>query len=626
MTVRMLVEWTNPADGRTYLPNNLLNTDAGTESGLVSAGLASSNLTGGSAWGRTSVPSGQPMAVEYFSDPITGRVEVSVGTIRVRGEELDGRKVSSESAAYYPCNPTYADIARGPIDSNGNTGAMTIGAGTTAAEVWANAGYATSKAAVGGVFTDTRTATFNRDLVLLAMTVNMPATASLTFFAGSSNYHASETGICLGVASNTPRLFVCGGGVAGANIALATPTIADGNDHSIVIAIVPEGRAVYAWVDGDFLCAVQGAYTEEAGEWTTPLNFGSHRSVTATAMAVKFSDVNVIIEEGGVLPYNMSEIVADYHANGGDIYPMIKRSLTLDVFTAGQSGQIGQGETAGRNDGLGTPLRDPILPNGQANKRSFYPSMAGELGKHGITTQVYNYGRGGSSLRDCWVGYLSAWVSGLEIKSGRYVTSGGRIWKAVLATQNLKYTSTAVPAEGTGADSITWTDIGPEGSAPLGVQPVGSALFDPLGNIAAMVAAINASTGAYKAAYIAFGETDADLEVQSSDYADALVQMCGALNATGSLDKILLGHTIGTPSSTYRDQYDAQLVPGVAAAVAALGGNVVAGINMYSAYGTLTSNPASGIGTQADGLHGNDEFYDVAGVGLARSIYRAVFG
>lgn len=49
MTVRMLVQWVAP-NGAVYLPNNLYTGDAGTESGLVAAKLADSNLAGGTAY------------------------------------------------------------------------------------------------------------------------------------------------------------------------------------------------------------------------------------------------------------------------------------------------------------------------------------------------------------------------------------------------------------------------------------------------------------------------------------------------------------------------------------------------------------------------------------------------
>ena len=50
MTVKLLVDWVDSRDGKNYLVGNLLTTDAGTESGLVAARLATSTLTGGTAY------------------------------------------------------------------------------------------------------------------------------------------------------------------------------------------------------------------------------------------------------------------------------------------------------------------------------------------------------------------------------------------------------------------------------------------------------------------------------------------------------------------------------------------------------------------------------------------------
>ncbi|MGB4064246.1 MAG: hypothetical protein WBK19_10515 [Azonexus sp.] len=50
MTVKLLMDWPDSRDGKNYLAGNLLTTDAGTESGLVAAKMATSTLTGGTAY------------------------------------------------------------------------------------------------------------------------------------------------------------------------------------------------------------------------------------------------------------------------------------------------------------------------------------------------------------------------------------------------------------------------------------------------------------------------------------------------------------------------------------------------------------------------------------------------
>lgn len=56
MTVKLLVDWLNPSDGKLYKVGNLLSVDAGTETGLVAAKLADSNLSGGTAYVQTTIP------------------------------------------------------------------------------------------------------------------------------------------------------------------------------------------------------------------------------------------------------------------------------------------------------------------------------------------------------------------------------------------------------------------------------------------------------------------------------------------------------------------------------------------------------------------------------------------
>lgn len=50
MTVKLLMDWPDSRDGKLYVSGNLLTTDAGTEAGLIAANMATSNLTGGTAY------------------------------------------------------------------------------------------------------------------------------------------------------------------------------------------------------------------------------------------------------------------------------------------------------------------------------------------------------------------------------------------------------------------------------------------------------------------------------------------------------------------------------------------------------------------------------------------------
>ena len=78
MTVKLLMDWPDSRNGKNYLAGNLLTTDAGTESGLVAAKMATSTLSGGTDY-VPPVAQRQRHPVESEFDPITGRSIFSAG-------------------------------------------------------------------------------------------------------------------------------------------------------------------------------------------------------------------------------------------------------------------------------------------------------------------------------------------------------------------------------------------------------------------------------------------------------------------------------------------------------------------------------------------------------------------
>ncbi len=81
MTVKLLVDWEDSRDRKKYLVGNLLTTDAGTESGLVAARLATTTLTGGTAYippAVTPLDSSTPALV--INNPLTGGKALKVGS------------------------------------------------------------------------------------------------------------------------------------------------------------------------------------------------------------------------------------------------------------------------------------------------------------------------------------------------------------------------------------------------------------------------------------------------------------------------------------------------------------------------------------------------------------------
>lgn len=92
MTVRLLVDWKDYSNGRLYKVGNLLTTDSYTESGLISSGLASSNLVGGTSYVDPvpaesydeAVTGGQKgNLVVTTTNPLTGRSEVLAGEVAI---------------------------------------------------------------------------------------------------------------------------------------------------------------------------------------------------------------------------------------------------------------------------------------------------------------------------------------------------------------------------------------------------------------------------------------------------------------------------------------------------------------------------------------------------------------
>ena len=89
MTVKLLMDWPDSRNGKNYLAGNLLTTDAGTESGLVSAKMATTTLAGGTAY-VPPVVQRQRHPVESEFDPLTGGVKVSGGAGSGLEQRLSG--------------------------------------------------------------------------------------------------------------------------------------------------------------------------------------------------------------------------------------------------------------------------------------------------------------------------------------------------------------------------------------------------------------------------------------------------------------------------------------------------------------------------------------------------------
>lgn len=306
------------------------------------------------------------------------------------------------------------------------------------------------------------------------------------------------------------------------------------------------------------------------------------------------------------------------------------------LFVIGQSNETGQGLTAGANLGAGSPVMDPTKPNGQAGKRSWYPSMARELGKNGINLAVYNYALGGSGLVYCWAGCITTWSSGMLVKKGMYAkSSDGGLWRANVASTVSGPAAANEPSgtsDATGADTIPWVYIGLASAYENGVVSRSSALFDPMGQLSAVKSAAQGYTGGKRVLMVSFGQTDATMsypgngaKVTRALYSAALQEVALWAAESGVFDVVLLGHSF-SGDGTMNGYYTSTIVPGLEDAIAATASNskIKPGVNLYAALGALTVNDASGNGLQADGLHAQDNVYESAGVHHAARILEVI--
>lgn len=528
---------------------------------------------------------------------------------------------------WYPADASRVSLTQGPVDASGNGLQATLNAGLSAANCYANSGYfSTVAGATGHVLTDF-TWDFSSDIAIIAAVVNWAAPGTLSFCMGNSVATAAEVGFAVGASTGLLRLYVqASGSSAQKNIPVGT--LADGTDHDLIIAYDYRQRALYVYVDGvlalseQYALSLANGVTVPTRAWT----FGSS-SPSTTSAVVKFKQVNLFKMTGGVMPVNLNAIAAAYHTAPGNITAQFNAAQkSLGLFVVGQSNETGQGVTAGVNaTGAGTPLQDPCKPNGQNNKRSWAPSAAPVFGAAGYKVDWMTYALGGTGIRDSWIGYLDFWTSGGFVKQGSYRISDGAVWRCALADQVVLGTCANAPtgiANVTGADTIPWVYVSPWTSQyPRGLQARGGALYDPNGNIAALVAGIRAYDGPRKVVHISFGQTDSTLACSRADYAGALIALTQHVLSVGAT-KVGIGQSLyGSTVSAY---YDSTLVPGVLDALAAFSSDarVFAGLNFYKALGVLPTNPASGLGLQNEtpALHGNDAAYDVAGPELARQI------
>ena len=539
---------------------------------------------------------------------------------------------------YWSMGALEIDITKGPLDLTGNARTMTLGAGsaagTGAGQAYNVSGYYSSYAVANSYATSTVRPNWATDMMVGAFTVNMAAPAGLVFFAGSMTFGStSEVGLLFGCASDgLLKVWVSGGGAYTTNanglLGAGAGTVADGTDHKVVWAWDYKTRGLYVWVDGVLQYSLQGvlsAAPNPLGQWVSPLYYGANKT-GVTGIASKFSSVLEYYQTGGVLPVNIGNLASTYSSSPQD-FARLFDSATKDVdfFIAGQSNQQGQGPAVATNStGYGSPIKDPTWPNGASGKRSSWPAFCARMGLYKYKANVKNYAVGSTSIVESWCGRVRDYTVGMWLKLGTFAAQGGRIYKITAAASgnnSIAQSTISTLSNGATDGAFTWSDFGAD-TGFRGVASQGSVYWDPSGNISALLTAIGASDSTRKMLYIAWGETDANISVSRADYKTGLVNLTNVALSAG-VSGVMLGHTFGTPGAFY-PIYDSNLVPGLNDAVASFSGDyrVTAGGQLYRAFGVMPTNPASGLGVQADGLHGNNAAYDAAGVVIANDALR----
>lgn len=275
----------------------------------------------------------------------------------------------------------------------------------------------------------------------------------------------------------------------------------------------------------------------------------------------------------------------------------------------GQSNEAGSLPTADkdRTGGVGAPHADPIYPN-TGSYGSWWPRVASLVGKRGHWLQIYNTAVGSTCLTESWVGRCRDYAVSMVVAHGAYVLDGGNVYKAVGAASTV-YTLNVAPSAGVGTSGLTsWTNLGAATAEDTNgaVYTSGNSRFDPLGYLAAIVAAFVARPGYdKKIVLVSIGQGDKTVSSTAAQYSAAMQAVVGYFTPLGY--EVYLGFTCYGATAGLDAYYTSDLLPGYTAALAATAANslVKTGANLRSALGVLATSPASGPGLQADAIHIN---------------------
>ncbi len=517
------------------------------------------------------------------------------------------------------------------------------GRGTlTDAQMWANAGYITTVAGAGGQAEFPVGAVpirFDQAGYLIGIGIKASAPGAVSAFFGQGNSSAGLQGLSLraDTAGKIQLLVVTSAGTF--NVGTTNGVYFDGADHHLALFVHPSGYVAF-FRDGeiDTTFTSNNAYPIGSINETSPLTIGGAVANNGTAIAGQWRGVHVIRFDE--LPLNLGAIARKM---ASAVYDPIGQSdivfagKTVGLFwAAGQSNEAGSGNTPGMTGAIGVPHRDASSAG-----RSVISGLSYALASRGVGALWASTAFGTTAITDSWCGRIRNWVSGLNVVSGSYVLSGGVVYKCT-NSNGFAGSSTTTPAVGTGADGVMWASLGAptaDDTATLsgtGVYSQSSPRWDPNGWLATAVAKFSMIKPLVDqvVGIVSIGQTDRYVGSTAAQYSDAIQKVANYHLANGA-HRVLIGMTVrsavtvdysaangggaqNAANTTSDAWYDANLIPGRAAALAALAGNpaVAAGHDWVADIGVVTSQAyATGVGVKSSDLvHMTDAAYETKAV------------
>lgn len=203
-------------------------------------------------------------------------------------------------------------------DLSGNGADAVIGAGTTDAEVWANAGYITSKATTGapvgklGIPQAKSVFDLSNDAVLFAANLNLAAPGANSAFIGPGSAGAGIYGFTVSARTSGKLLFIINTPSGSVATAETAAIYCDSTPHHLLVGFDPITGEVKAYCDGILSNAFAANTFGRSGvaNPTQAFALGGATGVSGNAIAAKFSGVQLYKKAGAGLPSNLNLIAA----------------------------------------------------------------------------------------------------------------------------------------------------------------------------------------------------------------------------------------------------------------------------------------------------------------------------